>query len=319
MQGIVHDITAQKEAEEARLNAERPEAQNRQIQAESRLKSQFLANMSHELRTPLNAVIGFADLLHMGAVPPDSLQHHEFLGHIGNSGRHLLQLINDVLDLSKVESGKFEFVAESLQLPTLLTQVCDVLQTAIQRKRLSVTQEIDPGLGALQLDVARLKQVLYNYLSNAIKFTPDGGAVILRALAQGPDHFRVEVQDSGIGIATNDLPRLFVEFQQLDAGYSEQHQGTGLGLALTRRLIEAQGGQVGVSSEPGVGSVFHFVLNRIHGHDLASAAAPPDRLLLIEADARAPEQLVLGLARAGFAAEPAATGEQAVRRAAQTA
>ena len=265
IRGSLQDITGRKLAEADARRLDAIEAENRQIQEANRLKSQFLANMSHELRTPLNAVIGFADLLHSGFVKPESPKHQEFLGHIGTSGRHLLQLINDVLDLSKVESGKFDFFPAAVDLPTVLTEVEAVLHTAIERKQIVLTTDIDPAITDLRLDPSRLKQVLYNYLSNAIKFTAAGGKVTVRAFAQGPDHFRLEVEDTGIGIAPADLPRLFTEFQQLDAGYSKQHQGAGLGLALTRRLVQAQGGSVGVRSTLGVGSVFHFVLNRVHG------------------------------------------------------
>ena len=327
MLGIVSEITEQRQAENARLTAQRLEAENRQIQEANRLKSQFLANMSHELRTPLNAVIGFADLLHSGFVKPDSPKHQEFLGHIGTSGRHLLQLINDVLDLSKVESGKFDFFAEPVDLAVLLKEVQDVLHTTISRKDIGISTDIDPGLTDLALDPARLKQVLYNYLSNAIKFTSPGGHVTVRAVAQGPEHFRVEVEDTGIGIAAADLPRLFTEFQQLDAGYSKQHQGTGLGLALTRRLVQAQGGRVGVRSELGVGSVFYVVMNRVHGLDTQRAATAAHdvherelgRVLVIEDDQRDQALLVEALSQAGFQVDAAADGPYALRRARETA
>lgn len=319
MLGIVTDITASKLAEDIRLKAQRLEAENRQIQEATRLKSQFLANMSHELRTPLNAVIGFADLLQSGAVPPGSPKREQFLGHIGTSGRHLLQLINDVLDLSKVESGKFEFFPEPLVLPTLLKEVTDVLHTAIQRKQIVLQIDTDPGLTDLHLDASRLKQVLYNYLSNAIKFTPERGVVAVRAMAQGPHHLRIEVHDSGIGITPDNLSRLFVEFQQLDAGYSKQHQGTGLGLALTRRLVEAQGGRVGVRSAPGAGSVFHVVLNRVHGTDAQRAASystptkvAVNRLLVIEADRQHASRMTQALSGSGFQVDAASTGAEAL-------
>ncbi len=288
--GIVSDVTELRQAEQLRLTAQRLEAENRQIQEASRLKGQFLANMSHELRTPLNAVIGFADLLRLGYVKTDSPKHHEFLGHISTSGRHLLQLINDVLDLSKVEAGKFAFFPEPTDLAAVVKELQDILQPAVSRKHIHLSTAIDAGLTDLTLDPVRLKQVLYNYLSNAIKFTEAGGNIIVRALAEGPEHIRIEVQDTGIGIAAADLPRLFNEFQQLDAGYSKAHQGTGLGLVLTRRLIEAQGGRVGVHSTVGVGSVFFVVLNRTHGLDTQRAASaaqnPPspetDDVTLIE-------------------------------------
>ncbi|MCW5656518.1 MAG: PAS domain-containing protein [Burkholderiaceae bacterium] len=269
MLGIISDITQQKHDETARLKAQQLEAENRQILEASRIKSQFLANMSHELRTPLNAVIGFADLLQSGTVDADPAKRRMFLSHIGNSGRHLLRLINDLLDLSKVESGRFEFYPEPVNLASLTQDVIDTLSPASQAKQIVVRTEIDPSLHDLVLDPARLKQVLYNYLSNAIKFTAERGRVTVRARAEGARRFRLEVEDTGIGIAPDDLPRLFSEFQQLDGGVGKRHQGTGLGLALTRRLVEAQGGQVGVRSVPGVGSVFHLVLPR------AATALPP--------------------------------------------
>lgn len=299
---IARDLTVQRATE----------AENLRIQEASRLKSQFLANMSHELRTPLNAIIGFADLLQRGAVDPASPKHGQFLRHIGTSGRHLLQLINDVLDLSKVESGKFEFFPETVDLPRLVTEVLDVLHTEVQRKGIAVAIDIDPSLGDLVLDPARLKQVLFNYVSNGLKFTPEGGRITVRARPQGPAHFRLDVEDNGIGIAPQDLGRLFVEFQQLDSSYSKQHQGTGLGLALTRRLVQAQGGQVGVRSEPGQGSCFHVVLPRVVDADAASA--PPSRWLVIDGESRGQHQIVHGLGAAGFAVDGASTAAQAHHR-----
>ena len=301
------------------------QAENRQIQEATRLKSQFLANMSHELRTPLTAIIGFADLLQMGAVPQSAPQYQVFLGHIGSSGRHLLRLINDVLDLSKVESGKFEFFPETFDLSVLVKDVQDILHTEILRKRLRVIADIEQSLGNLLLDTARLKQVLYNYLSNAIKFTPEGGLIFVRALASGPRHFRLEVEDTGVGIADADLPRLFTAYQQLDAGSTKKYEGSGLGLALTRRLVMAQGGSVGVRSTLGQGSVFHLVLNRIHGTDEAKSAdvahrlaTPADHRFLVIHDGRVdPPPLVAGLTAAGFRVDETATGEQALHHARQ--
>jgi PAS domain S-box-containing protein len=321
MRGVVFDITARKLQQEERLRTHRLEAENRQIQEASRLKSLFLANMSHELRTPLNAIIGFADLLHRGTVPPSSPKHHAFLGHIASSGRHLLQLINDVLDLAKVESGKLEFFPAPIDLPLLVTQALDTLQVAVERRDIQVSVDIEPGLDGLFLDPSRLKQVLYNYLSNAIKFTPESGHVTVRACSVGPHHFRLEVEDDGIGIAPAGLERLFADFQQLDSGYSKQHQGTGLGLALTRRLVHAQGGEVGVRSTLGQGSVFHVQMNRVHGTDPpVDAATPPHRvgmdrcrLLLIEPIEQVQGRLVQGLAEAGFDVDTAPTAQHALQ------
>ncbi len=253
----------------ARIRTLYLEGENCQMQEASRLKSLFMANMSHELRTPLNAIIGFAELLQSGAVPVDAPQHALFLGHIGSSGRHLLQLIDDVLDLAKAEAGKVEFFPEPLNLRRLVKDLSDSLHPQIQQKQLLLSIDIEPALDDLVLDALRLKQVLYNFLSNAIKFTPAGGRIAVRALAQGAGHVRLEVEDSGIGIADADLPRLFTDYQQLDTGHAKRHAGTGLGLALTRRLVQAQHGSVGVRSTPGLGSVFHIVLNRQHGSDAA--------------------------------------------------
>jgi PAS domain S-box-containing protein len=316
---IVRDITQRRHAEQARLRVEQLEAENRQIQQINRFKSQFLANMSHELRTPLNAIIGFSDLMLAGKVSPDSPKHRTFIGHIASSGHHLLQLINDILDLSKVESGKFEFFPEPVQLTKILDEVGGILHAGIERKGIAIKAEFDPQFDAIVLDPARLKQVLYNYLSNAIKFTPEAGCITVRFTADGEAHFRLEVEDSGIGIANDQLPRLFREFEQIDAGRNKQPQGSGLGLALTRRLVEAQGGSVGVRSELGKGSVFFARLNRVHGTDMARSIAgashDPDaraqRLLVIEDDPHLQALLVKGLLGAGYGVESASSAAQA--------
>ena len=237
--------------------------ENRQMQEAIQLKSQFISNMSHELRTPLNAIIGFNDLLQRGSVHPDSPKHQEFLSLVGNSARHLLRLINDVLDVSDIESGHFQLYPGPVDLRQLIAELGDVLHASMQRKAITFCIEIEPALTNVVIDPTRLKQVLYNLLSNAIKFTPDRGHVTVRASAEGPDHFRLEVQDTGIGIAEQDMPRLFVEFEQLHAGHAKPYPGTGMGLALTRLLVKAQGGIVGVTSTLGSGSVFHVVLPRV--------------------------------------------------------
>jgi len=239
------------------------EAENRRVTEANRLKSAFVANMSHELRTPLNSIIGFSELLYHGRVPPDAPQHKEFLGDILRSARHLLQLINDMLDLAKVESGRLMFRPETVDLHALAGEVRDVMRGVAAQRGTDIEIDIDPSIGRVELDPARLKQVLYNYLSNAIKFSPMDGRVIVRVRPEGRTQFRIEVQDNGIGVPAEDIPRLFVEFQQLDTSTTKRFQGTGLGLALTRRIVEAQGGAVGVTSEPGVGSTFYAVLPRM--------------------------------------------------------
>jgi len=234
---------------------ERQKVQQAIVEA-NRMKSEFLANMSHELRTPLNAIIGFAELMFKGKVGPVSEDHKEYLGDILNSSRHLLQLINDVLDLAKVESGKMEFRPEAFDIGKVVGEVRDILRGLASTKRIKLEMVVDPKLGRVWLDPAKFKQMLYNYLSNALKFTPEDGRVSVRASPKEGDRFRIEVEDTGIGIRAEDMHRLFIEFQQLDAGMAKKYAGTGLGLALTKRIVEAQGGRVGVQSQPGKGSLF---------------------------------------------------------------
>jgi signal transduction histidine kinase len=238
------------------------EEENRRMLEANRLKSEFLANMSHELRTPLNAIIGFSELMVHEKVGPVSADHKEYLGDILSSARHLLQLINDVLDLTKVEAGKMQFRPEKVDLNRSITEVKEILRGIAGPKKLDLRAEVDPSLGMVVLDHGKLKQVLYNFLSNSIKFTPEGGKVTVRALPEGPDHFRLEVEDTGIGIQEKDMHKLFIEFQQLDQGVSKKYAGTGLGLALTKRLVESQGGTVTVKSVYGKGSLFTATLPR---------------------------------------------------------
>jgi protein-histidine pros-kinase len=260
----IRDATEQKlrREEEIRIKSRELENENRRMQEANRLKSEFLANMSHELRTPLNAVIGFAELMFKGKVGPVSERHQEYLGDILTSSRHLLQLINDVLDLAKVESGKLEFQPETLDLAKVVNEVRDILRGLAASKGIRVATEVLPEVATVTLDPSKLKQVLYNYLSNALKFTPDGGSILVRAIPEDEHRVRLEVRDTGIGVRSEDLNRLFVEFQQLDSGSAKKYPGTGLGLALTRRIVEAQGGQVGVESHFAKGSLFWATLPR---------------------------------------------------------
>ena len=311
------DLRERMRAEELRRHAVELELQNRRIQEANRLKSEFLANMSHELRTPLNAIIGFAELLHDGQVDPASPQHREFLGDILTSGRHLLQLINDVLDLAKVEAGKLDFRPEPFDIARVINEVVGVTRTTAAAKKIQVTTALDPTVARVVIDPNRLRQISYNYLSNALKFTPEGGKVIVRVVPESDTAFRLEVEDTGIGIAPVDLGKLFVEFQQLEAGAAKRHQGTGLGLALTRRLVEAQGGTVGVRSTQGAGSVFHAVLPRIAR---AEGTIPPPMLprlgartvLIVEDNARDRDVLIEALSGAGYSVEVAQSGGEAI-------
>ena len=250
---------------ELRLEAQRLSEQNRQMAETARLKSQFLASMSHELRTPLNAIMGFTHLLLEGSYEVGSPKYRSFLEHISNSSAHLLRLINDLLDLSKVEAGKLEFLRQPVDLAAVVQEVVQELSAAALRKAVHVHLDIAAGLDDLELDRTRLRQVVSNYLSNAIKFSAQAGQVMLRARADGPARFSVEVEDWGVGIAAADQPQLFVAYSQLQAGSARCHEGTGLGPALVRLLVEAQGGRVSLHSVVGEGSVFGLVLPRQFG------------------------------------------------------
>ena len=245
----IRDITERRRLEE-------------KMQEASRLKSEFLANMSHELRTPLNAIIGFNELVYRGKAGPVSERQHEYLNDSLSSARHLLQLINDVLDLAKVEAGKMEFRPQEVDLDQLTNEVRDVLRGLATSKRLRISTEIDPSLSPVVVDPARVKQVLYNFLSNAIKFTDEGGTVTIKIAPVSATEFRIDVCDTGIGISPENMNRLFVEFQQLDATTAKRYQGTGLGLALTKRIVEGHLGRVEVSSTPGEGTAFTAILPR---------------------------------------------------------
>ena len=316
---FVLDISERKRFEEIRARSAELEAQNRRIQEASRLKSEFLANMSHELRTPLNSIIGFAELLHDREVDPSSPQYLEFLQDILRSGRHLQQMINDVLDLAKVEAGKMELRPERVDVGQLISEVSNVLRGVAATKHIRVEVTVQPEVEKGTLDPSRFKQVLYNYLSNALKFTREGGSVRIAATLEQPQMLCLTVEDTGIGIAEGDLGRLFVDFQQLEEGATKKHGGTGLGLALTKRLVEAQGGSVGVKSELGKGSEF-FALLPLHAplslgaleHVALGMNSGASAVLVVEDDARDRNLIIQALARAGYGVEAVGSGGQAI-------
>jgi protein-histidine pros-kinase len=226
----------------------------------NRMKSEFLANMSHELRTPLNGIIGFTELLWDEKAGQLNAKQKEYLGDILNSGRHLLQLINDVLDLSKVEVGKMELFPESFALSKAVEEVCSNVSKMADKKDIEIRSAIAPSLGTVTLDPQKFKQVLYNLLSNAVKFSDAGGHVAIVAEPIDAGQLRLQVSDTGIGIKAEDMERLFLEFQQLDSGVGRRHEGTGLGLALTKKIVDLFGGVIAVESKPGKGSTFTVTL-----------------------------------------------------------
>jgi PAS domain S-box-containing protein len=230
------------------------------LQEANRMKSEFLANMSHELRTPLNGIIGFTEFLIDEKPGPLAPKQKEYLGDVLSSARHLLQLINDVLDLAKVEAGKMELHAETFPVHQAIDEVVAVIKGIANKKHISVSIDIGAGLDAVTLDVHKFKQVLYNLLSNAIKFSEDAGQLTIKARRLVPHEFEVRICDTGIGIKAEDMGRIFNEFEQLDSGTARRFLGTGLGLALTKKIVEFQGGRISVESEPGKGSVFTVIL-----------------------------------------------------------
>jgi signal transduction histidine kinase len=250
----LNDRLEQQHREVSRLNTELDRA--------SKLKDQFLANMSHELRTPLNSVIGFSDLLLAMRSPESPLTdtQHDYLETIARNGRHLLQLINELLDLSKIAAGRMELRREPLELQAALREVAESIRAQIEARKHTLAIELPPEPVVVSADPGRLRQVLLNLLSNAIKFTTDGGRITLGARVEDTGRVRVAVSDSGIGIAPDDQAKLFREFVQLDAGASRRYEGTGLGLALSQRLVELHGGTIGVESQLGKGSTFWFTL-----------------------------------------------------------
>jgi PAS domain S-box-containing protein len=254
MHGMGYDITELKNTEEDLRQSRDKE------QRANRAKSEFLTRTSHELRTPLNIIMGFAEFLIEGKLDPLDPKNKEYLQDIYSSGKHLLRLIDDVLDLGRVEAGKMRLRLEKFSARAAVESVSDGIKTVAQKRKIHVDVVISPEIREVTLDQQKFKQILHNLLSNAIKFTESGGVVRIRLQPQDADHFKLVIKDTGIGIRSTDLSRLFQDFEQLDSGSSRRYEGSGLGLALTKGLVELQGGTISVESRYGIGSTFLVVL-----------------------------------------------------------
>jgi signal transduction histidine kinase len=232
---------------------------SQQLEIASRHKSEFLTNMSHELRTPLNAIIGFSEVLLEKIFGPLNPKQEEYLADVLSSGRHLLTLINDILDLSKIEAGRMDLERGTFSLRTALENGVTMVRERASRHEIQLGLDVGDELEEISGDERKVKQVIYNLLSNAVKFTPDGGRVDVSA-AREDGHVRVIVRDTGIGIAPGDQERIFEEFSQVGRDPERSREGTGLGLTLSKRFVELHGGRLTVDSAPGKGSAFTFTL-----------------------------------------------------------
>ncbi len=230
-----------------------------QLEVANKHKSDFLANMSHELRTPLNAIIGFSEVLSEKMFGDVNAKQADYLKDIHESGRHLLSLINDILDLSKIEAGRMDLEISSFDLPAALSNAMTLVRERAQRHGIELSLKVDKRLGSFQADERKFKQIVLNLLSNAVKFTPDGGRVAVSA-KKDTTHVEIAVADTGIGIAPEDHAAVFEEFKQVGRDYTKKAEGTGLGLALTKRFVELHGGEIRLQSAPGKGSTFTITL-----------------------------------------------------------
>ncbi|MEO8378117.1 MAG: response regulator, partial [Acidobacteriota bacterium] len=312
--GLLESDQRRKVDDLTRVSQELADA-NRRSQEADKLKSQFLANMSHELRTPMNSIIGFSEILVErldGTVEP---KHLGFLSHIHTSGTHLLGIINDVLDLSKIEAGKMEIYPEFFSIGPVIESVCQVMRG--MRGGGSFVVDVSPDLPQIETDLAKFKQVLFNLLSNAVKFSPPEQPVTIRAwLDEGA--ITLSVRDEGIGIDPTHHQLIFEEFRQVDGTARREFGGTGLGLALVKRFVELQGGRVSVESHLARGSTFTFTLPVRSRAAVVSRVPEADtplapRVLVVEDDPNAYELIASALGSAGYLPIRARHGDEALR------
>ena len=291
-----------------------------ELERSSKFKDQFLSTMSHELRTPLNAVLGFSDLLGEDRYGPLNEKQRRYVNHISNGGKHLLRLINDILDLSRIEAGRLQLALENVPVGTCFSEVCDNLHPLVSKKGHTLVKHAGPGL-SVRADRTRLNQILMNLIGNAVKFTPEGGKIELAARKMG-DLVRLEVRDSGPGIPPEEKKRIFEAFYRMTQN-AKAAEGSGLGLAITQRLVELHGGELGLDSEPGSGSCFYFTLPFVQsaeprpeqepGQKSGGAAA---RILVIEDDRTAATLLETQLVSAGYEVILCTKSDEAVKMAA---
>jgi len=253
-------------------------AAKQQADAANRAKSEFLANMSHELRTPLNAILGFSELMGNATLGPlGNPKYEEYTKDINDSGRHLLALIQDILDLSKVESGAQELFEDDIEVPKVTETVLRLVRQSAKEREVELELDLPDGLPLLNGDETKVKQILTNLLTNAIKFTDSGGTVTLRAWCDADSGFVFQIADTGIGIAPDDIPKALAQFGQIDSGLNRKYEGTGLGLPLTKALVELHGGYLDLQSQVGVGTTVtvRFPAARIVQVPLVDTAGSP--------------------------------------------
>src|SRR3984893_10217163 len=300
---------------------------NREVERATKLKSKFLASMSHELRTPLNAIVGFSDLLAEQTAGELNDKQKRFVNHIKQGAAHLLRLINDILDISKIEAGQLEYRCETFLVKEALPEVLSTIHPSAMAKNIEVQQKLRTDR-PVYADRVRFKQILYNLLSNAVKFTPKGGRIEIDCF-ESDDQIGLSVTDTGIGIRIEDQKVVFEEFRQVEGKQGAVNEGTGLGLAITKRLVEQQGGQISLSSEPGRGSRFTFTLpagsevsrlapaNHPHTLPATTSSSSGKPLILVVDDETSARELLASYLNSEYRIAFAESGIEAVEKAAQ--